>query len=173
MFTLGREREKQVAANYIRNEADTLVIGQVIDATHDLMEGVTSADAVTSIFSEAFIAGGSGAWEQTGSWLSKLAREHNSLARLWLQLALHKSARIRFRVAAFLNEMPDDIRQQLVVTFLTDSSANVRSKTAGEISMRPTPDMLPLLRTRLVQEADPQVVSAIKDALSVFPATDI
>ena len=168
MFTLGRQREKQHATRYSRSEADTLIIGRVIDAAHDLIEGIASPDAVTPILSEAFLTGGSGAWEQTGSWLHKLAREHPSLAQLWLQLAPHKSARIRFRVAAFLNDMPDDIRLQLISTFLADPSAKVRSKTAGEISMHPTPDMLPLLQSRLTQEADPDVVSSIQYALAAY-----
>src|SRR6478752_8570468 len=154
MFTLGRQREKQHAASYVCNEADTLVVGRVIDAAHDLIEGVASAEAVAPVFAEAFVDGGSGAWEQTGSWMRKLAQEHPSLTRLWSQLAPHKSARIRFRVAAFLNDMPDDIRQQLAATFLADPSTKVRSKTAGEISMRPTPDVLPLLQNRLAQEGD-------------------
>jgi hypothetical protein len=94
------------------------------------------------------------------------------LLQLWRQLAVHKSAQIRFRVAAFLNEMPDDIRQQLTTSFLADPSAKVRSKTAGEISMRPTPEMLPLLRARLVLETAPQVIDALNYALSVFPESD-
>jgi hypothetical protein len=171
MFTLGRQREKQHAAGYVRNEADTLVVGRVVDAAHDLIEGAASADAVAPVFADAFVDGGSGAWEQTGSWMRKLAREHPSLHQLWLQLASHKSARIRFRVAAFLNDVPDDIRPQLAATFLADPSAKVRSKAAGEIYMRPTPDMLPLLQSRLAQETDPEVINAIHDALSVFPTS--
>src|SRR5262245_56141158 len=100
----GSRREKEHAARYLHNQADTLVVGRVIDAAHDLLEGVTSADAVAPVFAEAFATGGGGAWEQTGSWMRKLARAHPSLHQLWLQLAPHKSARIRFRVAAFLND---------------------------------------------------------------------
>jgi len=171
MFTLGREREKENAARYLHNQADALVVARLIDAAHDLIESLASADAVAPVIAEAFVTGGGGAWEQTGSWMCKLAREHPSLARLWLQLAPHKSARIRFRVAAFLNDMPDDIRQQLAATFLVDPSAKVRSKTAGEISMRPTPDMLPLLQSRLTQEADAEVVRSIHYALAAYPTT--
>jgi hypothetical protein len=171
MFTIGREREKENAARYLHNQADALVVGRVIDAVHDLIEGVASADTVGPVFAEAFVSGGGGAWEQTGSWMRKLAREHPSLHQLWLQLAQHKSARIRFRVAAFLNDMPDEIRQRLTATFLADRSANVRSKTAGEISMRPTSDLLPLLQSRLAQETDPEIVRAIQYALSAYSTT--
>jgi hypothetical protein len=171
MFTIGREREKEHAARYLHNQADTLVVGRVIDAAHDLIEGVASADAVAPVLAEAFVTGGGGAWEQTGSWMCKLAREHPSLHQLWLQLAPHKSARIRFRVAAFLNDAPDDIRQQLAATFLADRSAKVRSKTAGEISMRPTPDVLPLLQSRAEQETDSDVVRSIQYALAAYSTT--
>jgi hypothetical protein len=171
MFTLGREREKEHAARYLHKQADALVVGQVIDAAHDLIEGLASADAVAPIIAEAFVTGGEGAWEQTGSWIRKLAGTHPSLHQLWLQLAPHKSARIRFRVVAFLNDMPDEIRQRLAAVFLADRSANVRSKTAGEISMRPTPDLLPLLQSRLSQETDPEVVRSIQYALSAYSTT--
>jgi hypothetical protein len=171
MFTIGRQREKQHAMRYLHNKAETVLVERVIDAAHDLIEGVASADAVASVFAEALVTGGGGVWEQTGSWICKLAREHPSLHQVWLLLAPHKSARIRFRVAAFLNDMPDDIRLQLAAAFLTDLSAKVRSKAAGEIYMRPTSDMLPLLKDRLELEADSHVVNAIQDALSVFPTS--
>jgi hypothetical protein len=168
MFTTGRQREKQHAASYVRSEVDIPIVERVIDAAHDLMDGIVSADKVAPVFSEALLTGGSGVWEQTGSWLCKLTREHPSLAQLWLQLAPHKSARIRFRVAAFLNDMPDDVRVQLASTFLSDPTAKVRSKVAGEISMRPTSDMLPLLHSRLAQERDQDVITAINYALKAF-----
>lgn len=171
MFTIGRQREKQHAASFVRAEADRLVVERVVDAAHDLIEGIASPDKVAPILAEAFVTGGSGAWEHTGSWMCKLAREHPSLHRLWLRLAPHKSARIRFRVAAFLNDVPDDIRQQLVAIFLADPSAKVRSKTAGEISMRPTPDVLPLLQSRVAQETDSDVVRSIQYALATYSTT--
>ncbi len=173
MFTFGRQREKQYAASYVRTEADKVIVERVIDAAHDVIEGIASPDAVVPVFAEAFVTGGSGAWEQTGSWLRKLTGEHPSLAQLWIQFAPHASARIRFRVAAYLNEMPDDMRRQLVATFLVDPSAKVRSKTAGEISMRPTADVLPLLQSRATQETDPDVISAIQYALSAYSKTAV
>ena len=117
MFTIGRQREKQHAASYVRSEADRLIVERAIDAAHDLMEGIASADAVAPILAEAFVTGGGGVWEHTGSMIGTLAKDYPSLASIWPQLAPHKSARIRFRVAAFLNEMPDEIRQRLVRRF--------------------------------------------------------
>jgi hypothetical protein len=171
MFTIGRVREKQHAASYVGTEADKLVIERVVDAAHDLIEGVVSSDAVAQVLAEALVAGGSGAWEQTGSWLRKLAKDYPSLVQLWRQLALHKSARIRFRAAAFLNDMPDEIRQELAAQLLTDPSAKVRSKIAGEISMRPTTDMWPLLQNRAAQEKDSGVITAIQYAVAAYSTT--
>jgi len=168
MFTIGRQREKQHAAKFARNDADKLLVERVIDAAHDLMEGIASPDTIAPVLAEAFVIGGSGAWEQVGSWLHQLAHEHPALSKIWVQLAPHRSAKIRFRVSACLNEMPADIRLQLASIFLSDPSPRVRSKTAGEIYMRPTPDMLPLLQNRLAQESDGQVVSSIRLALSVY-----
>lgn len=169
MFTLGRQREKEHAARYVRTEADRLVVERVVDAAHDLMEGMASAEAVAVILAEALVTGGGGAWEQTGTWLRKLARAHPLFDQVWMQLAPHKSARIRLRVAAFLNEIPDAVRLQLAATFLEDSSAKVRAKAAGEISMRPTPELLPLLQSRLNQESDTDVISALRHALAAYP----
>jgi hypothetical protein len=67
--------------------------------------------------------------------------------------------------------MPDDIRLQLTSTFLADPSAKVRSKTAGEISMHPTPDVLPHLQSRVAQETDPEVIRAIQYALAAYSTT--
>jgi hypothetical protein len=108
MFTLGRQREKEHATRNLRSDADKQLIEQVVDAVHDVLEKVKGPENVEPVLAEALVEGGSGAWEQTGSWMCQLAREHPSLTRLWLQLALHKSARIRFRVAAFLNDLPAD-----------------------------------------------------------------
>jgi|GEM_PF-758118 len=168
MFTLGRQREKEHAARYVRTEADQLVVERVVDAAHDLMEGIASAEVVAVVFTEAFITGGGGAWEQTGAWLRKLAGVHPLLDQVWMQLAPHKAVRIRFRVAAFLNDMPDAVRLQLAATFLGDSSAKVRAKTAGEISMRPTPELQPLLQNRLNQEKDTEVINALQQALAAY-----
>jgi len=123
MFALGRQREKQHATRNLRSEADKQIIERVVDAVHDVLDGVAAPDAVGPILADAFVTGGSGAWERTGSWMCQLTGEHPSLAGLWLQLAPHKSARIRFRVAAFLNDMPDDIRMQLTSIYLADPSA--------------------------------------------------
>jgi hypothetical protein len=171
MFTLGRQREKQHAASFIRNEEDRLIAERVIDAVHDIAEGVASVDVVAPILADAFVTGGSGVWEQTGSWLRKLTKTHPSLAEVWPQLAIHKSSRIRFRVAAFVNDVPPSVRRQLVTQFLADPSAKVRSKVAGEICMNPTPDMLPLLNDRVVQERDAEVLGAIREAINlILPA---
>ncbi len=67
--------------------------------------------------------------------------------------------------------MPDEIRRELAATFLADPSAKVRSKTAGEISMQPTPDMLPLLQSRAAQETDSDVVRSIQHALAAYSTT--
>jgi hypothetical protein len=166
MFTLGRQREKEHATRNLRSDADKQLIERVVDAIHDVLERVAAPDSAEPVLAEAFVVGGSGAWEQTGSWICQLAREHPSLNRLWLQLAPHKSARIRFRVAALLNDMPADTRLNLMSTFLADTSAKVRSKAAGEVYMHPTADMWPLLQSRLAIETDPQVISSIQSALT-------
>lgn len=104
----------------------------MIDAAHDLLDGIRSAEAVAPTFVEAFTSGGSGVWEQTGSWLGRVSQRHSPLAELWQEFCRHPSAKVRLRAAAFLNEMPDAIFAECFRALLTDASPRVRSKTASD-----------------------------------------
>ena len=83
MFTFGRDHEKQCSADYVQDKAELPTIHRVIDAVHDLLESVTSPDFIAPIIADAFVNGGSGVWEQTGSWLAKLCRKYPELNYLW------------------------------------------------------------------------------------------
>ncbi len=73
MFTFGRDHEKKCAAQYLRDPSQVEVVEQVVDAVHDLLDGQCDIDEAGKVFSGAFSQGGSGVWEQTASWMSKLA----------------------------------------------------------------------------------------------------
>src|SRR5688572_10225404 len=81
MFTLGREREKQHSHRYLRSQKEAWRIEAVIDAVHDLLDGTKDPDGVRSVFADAFTNGGSGVWEQTGSWLRKISKNIPPSAR--------------------------------------------------------------------------------------------
>lgn len=132
MWTIGRNREKEHARKFLGPSADSSLIEAVIDAVHDLIDGRSVTDDTLSAFRRGVIDGGGGTWESTGSWLRKTIPEHPSLSDLWLEFATHRSAGIRFRAAAFVSAMPEDIAKTALPRLLADKSAKVRSKAAGD-----------------------------------------
>lgn len=166
MFTIGREREKSHAEERIKKAEDVALIYTVIDAVHDVLDGRVSVDGAIPIFTRAFIDGGSGVWEQTGVWARKLAAEHPAIAAFWAPMAQHDSAKIRFRVAAFLDDMPQPVRAELFPLLLNDSSAKVRAKVAGDRGVTPRAGDLAFLVARRAQETDSTVIASLDYALS-------
>jgi hypothetical protein len=130
MFTFDREHEKQCARQYVRSTDHWPLMDQVIDAVHDFLLGNRSKEATALFMKNAFIEGGSGVWEQTGSWFIKLANEYPYFDSIWLEIADHKSANIRFRVASFLEDMNPVIFKQLSPLLMSDSSAKVRLRAS-------------------------------------------
>lgn len=106
LFTFGREHEKKCATEHLRNAFKVKVASTLIDAIHDLIEGIGSKDKVHDAIRIAFAEGGSGVWESTGSWLRKLGAEYPDIRGLWVELAQHPRAMVRFRIACFLDVMP-------------------------------------------------------------------
>ena len=166
MFTLGREREKEHSHKYLKSQDEAWRIDSVIDAVHDLLDASRSAEVVGPVFVEAFTEGGSGVWEQTGSWLGKVSRSHQSLAELWRGFCRHQSAKVRFRAAAFLAEMPEAIFAECFPLLLTDASPRVRSKTASGRFESKDPNVRAILTARLLAETDDSVKEAITFALT-------
>jgi len=132
MFTFGRDHEKRCAREYVRNSDQLLLAEKVVDSVHDLLEGKIGKDAAASALKKALTEGGSGVWEQAGSWLIKLAKEDSYFDSIWLELAKHRSANIRFRVASFLSEMKPIIFARLSPLLSADPSARVRLRASPE-----------------------------------------
>lgn len=126
MFTFGRDHEKRCAARNVRNPADSGLVDELIDSIHDFLEGKTDADRVRSAVFSAFALGGSGAWEQSGSWLLKLGQEYPEMETLWLELAAHPKAEVRFRVSCHLNDLSPAIAAGLQSALEQDRSSRVR-----------------------------------------------
>ena len=83
MFTFGREHEQECARRYVRNQAQLGLVTALIDAVHDLREAKTSDERVHSAVRVAFVEGGSGVWEEAGSWLRKLCQDYPGFSALW------------------------------------------------------------------------------------------
>lgn len=165
MFTIGREREKENARKFLSNSADSSKLEAVIDAVHDLLDGETVTDSTKAVFESGFVDGGEGTWESTGSWLAKTVKEFPVLSSLWRGFATHRSAKVRFRAAAFLDRMPEDCAISVFALLLSDPSAKVRSKIAGDQHDSKRAWVFPLLSERRLVETDPVVIQSIDFAL--------
>jgi hypothetical protein len=168
MFTIGREREKQHARKFLGDSSDPTKIEAVIDAVHDLLEGGAVTDSTRAAFRSGFVDGGAGTWESTGSWLAKTVREFSSLSALWIEFVGHRSAKVRFRAAAFVDSMPEDCATVAFPLLLADRSAKVRSKVAGDQHDSKRAWVAPLLSERRMVEIDPVVSESIDFALSAL-----
>jgi hypothetical protein len=171
MFTIGREREKEHARKFLGDSSDPTKLVAVIDAVHDLFESGAITDSTRAAFRSGFVDGGGGTWESTGSWLAKVVREYPSLSPLWIEFAGHPSATVRFRAAAFLDKMPEYCAAEVFAQLLSDCSAKVRSKTAGEQHDSKRPWVIPLLSQRRLVETDPVVIDSIDFTLSQINKT--
>lgn len=113
MFTFGRDHEKKCAVNYLRDTDESRRITDVVDAVHDVIEGKITSDSIRPILIGAFSDGGSGVWEQCGSWIIKLAAEHPGLHLLWHELSKSPDHKVRFRVACFIDKLPRSLALEL------------------------------------------------------------
>lgn len=166
MWTIGREREKEHAHGYLGPTENPAHIDAVIDAVYDLKEGAEVTSQVFQVFRVGFIDGGRATWDQTGTWLRKVGSEFPSLLELWHEFATHRSSKIRFRAAAFLNQMPPNIFERLFPHLLDDISAKVRSKTAEDRYDSLTPEIISLLKNRQKIETNNEVRKSIEFALN-------
>ncbi len=133
MFTFGRQREKESALYYLRDPQQAQLIEAVVDAVHDVLEGRASLDAVRAVLSRAFVEGGTGVWEQAGSWLRKLIAEEPALESLWSEFASHPELKVRFRAACFINEMSPTVAREIGSRLRVDRSKKVREMAEARL----------------------------------------
>lgn len=133
MFTFGRDHEKKCAAHYLRDASQVGLIADVVDAVHDVLEGKSTIDDVRETIVRAFSEGGSGAWEQAASWMTKLSSEYPELLSEWRSLAEHKKATVRYRVACCLNDMPQLLAQEIGRQLVNDRGSKVREMAMGRL----------------------------------------
>ncbi len=165
MFTIGREREKEHAKQYIRDAAFYPAIDAVIDAVHDCLDGTDDPANVRSAFRHAFLESGSGAWEQTGSWMERLIKERPEFADMWEEFAETSKVGLRLRVAGFLHCMPHEIAMRLLDRFSRDTSSKIRMKVAGDLWVQPRDGTRGVLNHWLNREPDSAVQEEIRLAI--------
>lgn len=125
MFTFGRDHEKSSEARYVRKPEQIPLLMSVIDAVHDLIESKGDEEALKAAVRCAFVAGGSGVWENAGKWLRKCGTEFPGTNALWREFAMHPESEVRFRAACFLDEMPLHCFFELSPALVADRSKKV------------------------------------------------
>jgi hypothetical protein len=131
MFTFGREHEKKCGASYFRAPADPRRLLALIDAVHDLAEGHGDVAAVRALLVDCLVGGGVRTWEGGGYWLEKAQGDFPALLDVWTDLARHRSAEVRWRIACLLDRMPPALRADVTSMLCADVSRRVRTMAAA------------------------------------------
>jgi hypothetical protein len=133
MFTFGRDHEKKCAIAKCRNPDQAAILAGVVDAVHDLLDGKSSLETIRPVLIDAIAKGGSGVWESTGNWMLKIANDHPEFATIWRDLALDPDWQARFRVACFLNDIPQPLATEIGANLKTDRSQKVREMAIARL----------------------------------------
>jgi hypothetical protein len=134
VFTFGREHERNCAVRNLRKPEDILLITNVVNGVHDVLEGKVAADAIRPVIILAFSLGSSGVWEQTGSWLRKLSVKYPELESVWTELSTNSDGKVRFRVACFINELPKTLALEIGSRLKEDRHKRTREMAQGRLS---------------------------------------
>ena len=164
MHTIGREREKEHARSYLKNPADAVLIETVIDVVHDHLEGRFDVACARKAFLSAFENGGSGAWEQAGSWLRKISLDRADLHSVWLELASSTKLKLRRIAASFATDLPPEQARRLIQSLSRDPSKAVRLKVASDLTVTPVEGTGQILDFWLQEEEDSAVRAELERA---------
>ncbi|HEX6376401.1 MAG TPA: hypothetical protein VFZ91_11865 [Allosphingosinicella sp.] len=140
-WTIGREREKQHAASFVKKPDQQALLFPVIDAALDLNEGKGDEARFVDVARRAMAEGSSAVWEETSLWISKIALRYENVSSLWDELAVHPSWQARCRVACLLyHAIPEEQSDRLFAGLRHDRSAKVRTSAIDRYEYRPGPD---------------------------------
>ncbi|MCK7595629.1 hypothetical protein [Pseudomarimonas salicorniae] len=137
LFTFGREHEKRCEAAYVNRSAKAHLLMNVVDSVHDLIEGKSDLEQLKAALVRAIVEGDNAVYVNAEKWLRKASAEYPSLLSIWHELAAHSNARIRARVAAALDQMPEPHAGEISEQLSNDKSKIVRSAVAAALDWRP------------------------------------
>lgn len=132
MFTFGREHELKCAISNLKAPKNIALITAVINAIHDLLESQIDEKKAAEILSQAFVEGGAGVWEATGSWIRKLSVEYPTFESLWHEFAKNQDSKVRFKAACCLDDMPAPIAAQIREELKNDGNKKVREMASNK-----------------------------------------
>jgi len=134
MFTFGREHEVRCAISNIKTKENQKLAASSVHSGHDYLEENIPLNKLGEILKSNFSNGGSGVWEQAGSWIGKVVTENPTAISWWHCLAAEKSAIVRFRVACFLDEIPKDGANEIGAIFKNDRSKKVKEMAEARMN---------------------------------------
>jgi len=126
LFTFGRERELENTACFIGNENKAKPLLDLIDAIHDYLDDKVDISYVEDFVEAAVVDGYSGVWESATTWLNRLGQVDANILKLWVKLAQHDTAKVRFRVACNLDNISPMVSKEVAGLLLNDRSKKVR-----------------------------------------------
>ena len=132
MFTFGRDNEIKTALRRHGGPDRASQIVDIVNAVHDLQEGKGSVERVEATILSALIEGRRDIWGAAGTWLLKMQVDFPACRRVWLELATHESAEVRFRVACHLTDFPRDLQGEIYAILKNDKSKRVRTHLEGK-----------------------------------------
>lgn len=172
MFTFGKDKEIKHAIWHVGDEQKAKLLIDVIDKVHDFLEKKATYKETSEAIYLAIENGGSGVWESSGNWLSKISHDYPKFSEIWEKLSRHRLAKVRLRVAGDINSLSKSIFLKTCKLLLSDKSAKVRSMTAEKLSFSKNPDVLSLLKNSLKNEKNEEVMRSIKYAIEEILEND-
>ena len=140
MFTFGRKTETDVVLRRHGGPEKAGMMVAVVDAVHDLLEGKASVEDVEKVITSAIVEGRRDIWDAAGTWLLKVQKYYPSVGRVWLELAKHPDAEVRFRVACHIIDLPEVTCTEVYGLLKDDKSKKVRTQAEGKWDYRQHPE---------------------------------
>ena len=136
-WTIGREREKLYAGQFVKAPDQQALLFPVIDAALDLNEGAGDEAEFIGLATRAMSKGGSAVWEDTACWISKLSARFPDVLRLWDELASDPAWQVRWRVACLLyTHIPAAQSDRLFAVLRHDRSVKVHETAVSRYEDR-------------------------------------
>jgi hypothetical protein len=138
IWTIGREREKAFALQYVKAKPQQNLVFRVIDAVCDLNEGTGSVEQFMDSAKAAFLSGRKTAWNTVDKWIRDVSRLHPEVNEIWTDLASNSKSEIRRQVAGRLYWYVSEEQSDLLFAALRhDKAQSVSSLAIERYEFRP------------------------------------
>ncbi|MFT3961627.1 hypothetical protein [Propionivibrio sp.] len=95
---------------------------------------------VETVLTSAIIEGRRDIWDAAGTWLLKVQKYYPSVGHVWIDLAKHPDAEVRYRVACHIIDLPEATCTEVYALLKDDKSKKVRTQAEGKWNYRQNPE---------------------------------